>query len=191
MGLKIKAEETKAYKTYRNSPLGKALFDTIEELMEDGLLNHAQSIKLINQFDVSLRKQLRNACDNKISNFVIQANSLRSFRVLNGHHQLVLENAQVIRQVPIDVVQYHLRNSGKTTLNHRDLNLKNPSDWKTWRKNDWLVGVPCTDRKIRRLVSSTAIIITFLQIADTKFFPPLGSALLSCTLFEYAENRPR
>lgn len=171
MGLKIKAEETKAYKTYRNSPLGKALFDTIEELMEDGLLNHAQSIKLINQFDVSLRKQLRNACDNKISNFVIQANCLRGFRVLNGNHQVVLENAQVIRQVPIDIVQYHLRNSGKTSLNYRALNLKNPSEWMTWRKNDWLVGIPCTDKKIHRLVRINIIrSVRFYKLLMEFFF---------------------
>ena len=217
MGLKIKAEETKAYKTYRNSPLGKALFDTIEELMEDGLLNHEQSIKLIKQFDVSLRKELRNACDNEISNFVIKANSLRSFRVLNGHHQVVLENVEVIRQVPIDVIQYHLRNSGKTTLNYSALNLKNPSEWMTWRRNNWLVGVPCIGKKIPKVVSmniiSTRSIIQnysltlpqtvlsnrnfksfklstlHVRIADKKKISFfLGFTLLSCTLIEYAED---
>ena len=87
----MKKVVSKAYQTYRNTPVALALFDTIKELLRDGVLTSEQAKILVFQFDYSFRKELQSAM-NGCSDFVFEAESVKAYRKFNSTYQIVLEN---------------------------------------------------------------------------------------------------
>ena len=55
----MKKVVSKAYQTYRNTPVALALFDTIKELLRNGVLTPEQAKILVFQFDYSFCKELQ------------------------------------------------------------------------------------------------------------------------------------
>ncbi len=47
------------YQLYRESSLGKALTDTLDELIQDSLLDPQTAMKVLSQFDVSISEALQ------------------------------------------------------------------------------------------------------------------------------------
>ena len=88
----MKKVVSKAYQTYRNTPVALALFDTIKELLRDGILTSEQAKILVFQFDYSFRKELQLAMTNKCSDFVFEAESVKTYRKFQSTYLIVLEN---------------------------------------------------------------------------------------------------
>ena len=89
--LHLRKVVSKAYQTYRNTRVALALFDTIKELLRDGVLTPEQAKILVFQFDYSFRKELQSAMNVGCSNFVFEAESVKAYRKFNSTYQIVLE----------------------------------------------------------------------------------------------------
>ena len=104
----MKKVASKAYQTYRNTPVALALFDTIEKLLRDGVLTSEQAKILVFQFDYSFRKELQSAMamygHGTCSDFVFEAESVKTFRKFHSTYQIVLENVSFSQDFTAEAV---------------------------------------------------------------------------------------
>ena len=108
MSFQLKPILSKAYVTYRNTTLCLALFDTIEELLQENLLTPKQAIILIHQFEFSLRKKMKEAT-NEMSNYYFSARQIIAYRKIKNTYHLLLEGVQFYNKIPPQIIQHYLK----------------------------------------------------------------------------------
>lgn len=61
MAFHIERVMSKSYATYRGTPVGKAMFESLLELLEEDLITEELAVMVVHQFDFSIRKLMANA----------------------------------------------------------------------------------------------------------------------------------
>ena len=67
------------YQLYRESSLGKALTDTLDELIQDSLLDPQTAMKVLAQFDVSISEALQTKVKARANLKVLKKNNIGAF----------------------------------------------------------------------------------------------------------------
>lgn len=93
---------------YRNTPLGIALFEAIFELLDESFLTKKQAVMLVQQYDYSLRKVMRESY-NDCSTFSFKAGKLEVYRCVDDHRHMVFRDVFVYQHFPPYVVQSYLQ----------------------------------------------------------------------------------
>ena len=108
----LRRKISRAYVVYRNTKVALALFDTIEELIEEDFLTPTQAVKLVSQFDYSAQKVMRGIQrelkDCGTGTMSLQGN-VRTYRILKDdrvHVQhFLLKNVSVYQHFSIRQIQ--------------------------------------------------------------------------------------
>ena len=129
----LKRKVSKAYHLYRNTRVAIALFETIEELLEEEFLTPEQAVKVVSQFDYSVQKVMR-AIQSEMHghnywSFEGQVKTYKNFKDLH-FHQYVLKNVHIYQHFSARQVQNGLLpfdGKRQTTANKREFDKKKES----------------------------------------------------------------
>ena len=125
MSFQLKHIVSKAYLTYRNTTICLALFDAIEELIEENLLTPKQAVMLIHQFEFSLRKKMKEAT-NEMSNYYFSARQIIAYKKIKNTYHVLLEDVQFYNKIPPQIIQHYLKT-------YKDYNIILINSWKAFR----------------------------------------------------------
>ena len=80
------------YRVYRNTPIGKALIDILEELKSDRMVNDKNIELFLSQFDRAMTQHIN---DLPPENFSISVGSTVNFKFIYNYYHINLEPAVV------------------------------------------------------------------------------------------------
>ena len=95
---------TKSNHLYRNTKVGVALFDTIQELFELKKLTPQQALIIVTQFDNSIRKIMNKKTKENHSFFSFEA-EVKAYRLQSGWCSIILENVAVYQHFRTSEIQ--------------------------------------------------------------------------------------
>ena len=100
---------TKSNHLYRNTKVGVAMFDAIQELFELKKLTPQQALIIVTQFDVSIRKIMNKKIEENYSFFSFEA-EVKAYRLQSGWCSVVLENVAVYQHFRTREIQMWYKN---------------------------------------------------------------------------------
>ena len=114
----LRQKSSKAYDLYRNIASGQALFDALEELIDDRFLTEEQAVKVILQFDYSVQKIMKKIqAEMKGHNcFSFEATMCKS-RKMDKFQQYILKDVHIFQHFSVRKVQEGLYDIGKSKSN--------------------------------------------------------------------------
>ena len=129
----LKQKSSKAYDLYRNLRIGKALFDALEELINDNFLTEEQAVKVILQFDYSVQKVMKKIQTEMEghNNFSFQA-AICKFKKMDKFQQHILKDVHIYQHFSVRKVQEGLFDIGRPRTSNMEKRLfelkKNKND---------------------------------------------------------------
>jgi hypothetical protein len=96
---------TKSIHLYRNTKVGVAMFDAIQELFELKKLTPQQALIIVAEFDNSIRKIMNKKIKENYSFFSFEA-EVKAYRLQSGWCSVILENVAVYQHFRTSEVQW-------------------------------------------------------------------------------------
>ena len=126
----LKRKPSKAYGLYRNTRVAIALYEAIEELLEEEFLTSEQAVKVVSQFDYSVQKVMR-AIQSEMNgrnvwSFEGQVRAYKNFKDLH-FQQYVLKDVHIYQHFSARQVQNGLLPLAIGTANKREFDSKKES----------------------------------------------------------------
>ena len=95
---------TKSNHLYRNTKVGVAMFDAIQELFELKKLTPQQALIIVTQFDISIRKIMNKKIKENHSFFSFEA-EVKAYRLQSGWCSVILGNVAVYQHFRTSEIQ--------------------------------------------------------------------------------------
>ena len=96
---------TKSNHLYRNTKVGVAMFDSIQELFEMKKLTPQQALIIVTQFDNSVRKIMNKKIKENHCFFSFEA-EVKTYRLQSGWCSVILENVAVYQHFRTSEIQW-------------------------------------------------------------------------------------